>query len=381
MGPLSGIRVVEMAGLGPAPFCGMALADMGAEVIRIDRLGDADLGIKRDPRFDVASRGKRSVAIDIKNAQGRDAALRLIAQADVLIEGFRPGVMERLGMGPEACHACNPRLVFGRLTGWGQSGPLSQAAGHDLNYIALTGALEAIGLEDSGPVAPLNLLGDFAGGSMYLAFGIACALVERQTSGRGQVIDGAIIDGVSHLMGGIHGQLAGGTWKEHRGEHILGGAAPWNTTYETKDGQYITICSIEARFYALLLDKLGLDPAHLPDRMDRQHWPALRERFSALFKQRTREEWRALLEGTDVCFAPVLSLREMPDHPHVKARDMLVHSSGYVQPAPAPRFQRTPGAVQGPTVSRPGEHSDAVLSDWGFSAGEIQALRTAGVVA
>lgn len=381
MGPLSGIRVVEMAGLGPAPFCGMTLADMGAEVIRVDRIGDADLGIKRDPRFDVASRGKRSVAIDIKSDAGRQTVLQLIQQADVLIEGFRPGVMERLGLGPTACHALNPRLIFGRLTGWGQTGPLSQAAGHDLNYIALTGALEAIGLEDSGPVAPLNLLGDFAGGSMYLAFGIACALVERHTSGKGQVIDGAIIDGVSHLMGGIHGQLAGGTWKEHRGEHILGGAAPWNTTYLTRDDQYITVCSIEARFYALLLDKLGLDPQSLPDRMDRQHWPALRERLAHLFQQRTRDEWCALLEGTDVCFAPVLSVREMPAHPHVRAREMLTTSSGFSQPVPAPRLDRTPGAIQGPTVSKPGEHSDAVLRDWGFSADDIQALRTAGVVA
>lgn len=381
MGPLSGIRVVEMAGLGPAPFCGMTLADMGAEVIRVDRLGDADLGIKRDPRFDVASRGKRSVAIDIKSPSGRDAVLRLVEQADVLIEGFRPGVMERLGLGPQACHARNPRLVFGRLTGWGQQGPLSQAAGHDLNYIALTGALEAIGQADSGPVAPLNLLGDFAGGSMYLAFGIACALVERQTSGHGQVIDGAIIDGVSHLMGGIHGQLAGGTWKEHRGEHILGGAAPWNTTYEAQDGQYITVCSIEARFYTLLLEKLGLDAASLPDRMDRRHWPALRERFAAIFKQRTRDEWCALLEGTDVCFAPVLSVREMPQHPHVQARHMLTSSSGYLQPVPAPRFDRTPGAIQGPTVTRAGEHSEAVLRDWKFSTDEIAALRSAGVVA
>ena len=381
MGPLSGIRVVEMAGLGPAPFCGMTLADMGAEVIRVDRIGDADLGLKRDPRFDVASRGKRSVAIDIKSDAGRQAVLRLIQQADVLIEGFRPGVMERLGLGPQTCHALNPRLVFGRLTGWGQTGPLAQAAGHDLNYIALTGALEAIGLEDSGPVAPLNLLGDFAGGSMYLAFGIACALVERHTSGKGQVIDGAIIDGVSHLMGGIHGQLAGGTWKEHRGEHILGGAAPWNTAYLTRDDQYITVCSIEARFYALLLDKLGLDPQTLPDRMDRQHWPALRERLAHIFKQRTRDEWSELLEGTDVCFAPVLSVREMPAHPHVRAREMLATSSGFSQPVPAPRLDRTPGAIQGPTVSKPGEHSDAVLRDWGFSADEVQALRKAGVVA
>jgi alpha-methylacyl-CoA racemase len=216
---------------------------------------------------------------------------------------------------------------------------------------------------------------------MYLAFGIACALVERHTSGKGQVIDGAIIDGVSHLMGGIHGQLAGGTWKEHRGEHILGGAAPWNTTYLTRDNQYITVCSIEARFYALLLNKLGLDPQTLPDRMDRQHWPALRERFAHLFKQRTRDEWCALLEGTDVCFAPVLSVREMPQHPHVRAREMLATSSGFSQPVPAPRLDRTPGAIQGPTVSKPGEHSDAVLGAWGFSADEIQALKAAGVVA
>ena len=379
MGPLSGFRIIEMAAIGPAPLAGMLLADMGAEVVRIDRLGDADLGIKRDPRFDVATRGKRSVALDIKSPAGRDAALRLIARADALIEGFRPGVMERLGLGPADCHAVNPGLVFGRMTGWGQSGPLSEAAAHDLNYIALTGALEAIGPEDGPPVAPLNLVGDFGGGSTFLAMGVLAALLERSRSGRGQVVDAAIVDGVGALMAGIHGQLAGGTWRLKRGEHILGGAAPWNTVYRTGDGQYITVCAIEQRFFAELLKRLDLDPASVPDRMDRANWPALRERFAAIFATRSREQWRAVLEGSDACFAPVLHVNEAADHPHAVARAAFVMNDGVRQPAPAPRFDRTPGAVQGPTIARPGQHTDAVLRDGGFADAEIAALREAGV--
>ncbi|MDO8704368.1 MAG: CaiB/BaiF CoA-transferase family protein [Sulfuricaulis sp.] len=381
MGSLEGIRVVEMAGLGPAPLCGMLLADMGAEVIRVDRLGEADLGIKRNPKYDVPSRGKRSVAIDLKQAPGLKAVQRLIKQADVVLEGFRPGVMERLGLGPDDCLAANPGLIFGRITGWGQNGPLAQAAGHDLNYIALTGALEAMGEANGPPIAPLNLVGDFGGGSMFLALGITSALVERSRSGRGQVVDAAIIDGVSNLMAGIHGQHAGGYWQAHRGEHILGGAAPWNTVYQTSDDKYITLCAIEVRFYATLLAKLGLDPASLPDRMDRQHWPALRKLFQGIFSTRTRQEWCALLEGTDACFAPVLSLVEMATHPHIAERQVLQTVDGVLQPAPAPRMSRTPSRIRSGAILKAGEHSDAVLSDWGFSPEEVAGLRSAGAVA
>ncbi len=381
MGPLHGFKIIEMAAIGPAPLAGMLLADMGAEIVRIDRLGDADLGIKRDPFFDVTTRGKRSVALDIKSPVGRDAVLRLVGRADALIEGFRPGVMERLGLGPADCHAVNPGLVFGRMTGWGQQGPLAKAAAHDLNYIALTGALEAIGPADGAPVAPLNLVGDFGGGSMFLAMGVLAALLERSRSGQGQVVDAAIVDGVAALMAGIHGQWAGGTWRRQRGEHILGGAAPWNTVYRTSDGAYVSVCAIEQRFFADLLRRLEIDPASVPDRMDRANWPALRARFETLFAQRTRAEWCALLEGSDACFAPVLHLSEAPLHPHAVAREAFVEVNGLRQPAPAPRFDRTPSQVQGPTIRRQGEHSEAVLADWGFAEDEIAALRATGITA
>ncbi|MEO8296926.1 MAG: CaiB/BaiF CoA-transferase family protein [Burkholderiales bacterium] len=380
MGPLQGFRIIEMAALGPAPFCGMLLADMGAEVIRIDRQGDADLGMKRDPRFDIASRGKRSVAVDLKSREGIATVLRLIQHADALIEGFRPGVMERLGLGPAVCHEINPGLVFGRMTGWGQDGPLSQAAGHDMNYIALTGALDAIGWEGAPPAPPLNLVGDFGGGSMYLAFGLACALVERGRSGKGQVVDAAIVDGVSSLLAGIHGQVAGGTWMNQRGEHVLGGGAPFNSVYETADGRWVSICAIEARFWAELLKRLELDPATLPSRDDRANWPALRRTFTRIFLGQPLAHWSALLEGSDACFAPVLTVREAPSHPHNQARGVFQTVDGIVQPGPAPRLSRTAPTIQGPAVVRAGQHSDAVLADWGFTADEITALRKAGTV-
>ena len=380
MGPLQGFKVIEMAAIGPVPLAGMLLADMGAEVLRIDRLGEADLGIRRDPRFDVASRGKRSLALDLKSDAGRAVVLRLARDADALIEGFRPGVMERLGLGPADCHAVNPGLVFGRMTGWGQTGPLAQAAAHDLNYIALTGALEAIGEAGRPPVAPLNLVGDYGGGSMFLVTGVLAALLERTRSGRGQVVDAAIVDGVGALMAGVHGQLAGGTWRAQRGEHILGGAAPWNTVYETLDDGHVSVCAIEQRFFAELLKRLEIDPATMPDRMDRAHWPAWRERLAAVFRRRTRDEWCAVLEGSDACFAPVLHVGEAAAHRHAQARQAFVMNDGVPQPAPAPRFDRTPSAVQGPTVARPGQHGDAVLRDGGFGDAEIAALRAAGVV-
>lgn len=369
-----------MGTIGPVPLAGMLLADMGAEVIRIDRLGLADLGVRRDPRFDVVSRGKRSVALDLKSEAGRDVALRLVGRADALIEGFRPGVMERLGLGPRDCERVHPGLVFGRMTGWGQHGPLAQAAAHDMNYIALTGALEAVGPQDGPPVAPLNLLGDFGGGSTFLAIGVLSALLERSRSGRGQVVDAAIVDGVGALMAGVHGQLAGGTWRKHRGEHILGGAAPWNTVYATRDGRYVSVCAIEQRFFDELCARLAIDDAGLPDRMDRANWPIWRELLANLFATRTRDEWCALLEGSDVCFAPVLHVSEVPEHPHAIARDAFVTYDGLRQPAPAPRFDRTPGAIQGPTIARSGQHTEAVLRDAGFVIDEILELRRVGAI-
>jgi alpha-methylacyl-CoA racemase len=380
MGPLTGFKVIEMAAIGPAPLAGMLLADMGAEVIRIDRLGESDLGIKRDARFELASRGKRSVAVDIKSPLGRDAVLRFVRGADALIEGFRPGVMERLGLGPKDCHAVNPGLVFGRITGWGQQGPLAQSAAHDMNYIALAGALDAIGLADGPPVAPLNLVGDFGGGSTFLVMGVLAALLERSRSGRGQVVDAAIVDGVGALMAGVHGQIAGGIWRQERGEHVVGGAAPWNTVYRTSDGGYITVCAIEQRFFAELLRRLEIDPASVPNRMDRANWPPLRSRFEAIFASETREHWCQMLEGTDSCFAPVLHASEAPEHPHNIARGAFIEVDGVRQPAPAPRFDRTPGAVRGSMISRPGQHSDALLRESGFSEEEIADLREAGVV-
>lgn len=380
MGPLAGYRVLEFASIGPIPLCGMLLADLGAEVIRIDRTGDTDLGVRRDPAFEYTGRGKRSIAVNLKHADGLQTLLGLTAQADVLIEGFRPGVMERLGLGPAACLAVQPQLVYGRLTGWGQQGPLSAAAGHDMNFLALTGALDAIGRRGGPPVAPLNLVGDFAGGSLFLALGIAAALASPQGRGRGQVIDAAITDGVSALMASIHGQVETGTWLAGRGEHVIGGGAPWNAIYETADGLYVTVCPIEQRFFDILLAKLEIDPASLPDRMDRTHWPTLQQRFDAIFRSRTRDAWCALLEGTDACFAPVLNAAEARAHRQARERAMFVVHEGKTQPAPAPRFSGTPAAVGGPPVLRAGQHSRAVLQSCGFAAADIDRLLASGAV-
>lgn len=380
MGPLSGYRVLEFASIGPIPLCGMLLADLGAEVIRIDRTGDPDLGVPRDPAFEFTGRGKRSIAANLKHPEGLGAVLKLIATADVLIEGFRPGVMERLGLGPGPCLAAQPRLVYGRLTGWGQHGPLSAAAGHDMNFLALTGALDAIGSAGGPPVAPLNLLGDFAGGSLFLALGIAAALAAPQGRGRGQVIDAAITDGVSALMASIHGQVEAGTWHPGRGEHLIAGAAPWNAVYETADGLYVTVCPIEQRFFDALLVRLDIDPASMPDRMDRAHWPAWRQRLEMVFRSRTRAAWCELLEGTDACFAPVLSAAEARLHPQATQRGMFVVHEGKTQPAPAPRFSGTPSGIGGPPVLRPGQHTRAVLQDMGIAATDIERLLASGAV-
>lgn len=379
MGALSGYKVIEFAGIGPAPMCAMLLSDMGAEVLRIDRAEDASLGIPTDAKYSLLNRGRRSVAIDLKRKEGTEVALKLIEQADALIEGFRPGVMERLGLGPQECLARNPRLVYGRMTGWGQEGPLAPAVGHDINYIALIGALHSIGRKGEPPVPPLNLVGDFGGGGVYLALGVVAALLEAQRSGKGQVIDVAMIDGAASLMTAIYGLRAAGRWTDERGDNILDGGAHYYNVYETRDGKYISIGSIEPKFYAALLRLTGLEGEELPRQNDRAAWPALTERLAAIFRTKTRDEWCRLLEGSDVCFAPVLSMQEAPHHPHNRARGTFVELDGVVQPAPAPRFSRTPSAIQRPPA-QPGEHTEEALRDWGFSAAELKQLQGCGVL-
>lgn len=380
MGPLAGFRIVELAGIGPGPMCAMMLSDMGADVIRVDRVADSGLGMKRDPRYDLLNRGRRSVAVDMKTEAGREAVLRLVAEADGLIEGFRPGVTERLGIGPDECLARNPRLVYGRMTGWGQEGPIAHAAGHDINYIALTGALHAVGSRGGPPVPALNLVGDFGGGGLYLAFGMVCGLLEAQRSGRGQVVDSAMTDGSASLMTMVYGMFAAGAWEDERGRNAVDGGSHFYTVYETKDGKHISIGSIEDKFYAELLERTGVDPASLPEQFDRTKWPDTTDRFAAVFRTKTRDEWCEIMEGSDVCFAPVLSLGEAPAHPHNRARETFVEVDGVVQPAPAPRFSRTAPAIQRPPAHR-GEHTDEALADWGFSAEEIATLHAEGAIA
>jgi alpha-methylacyl-CoA racemase len=379
-GPLHGIKVVELAGIGPGPMCAMLLSDLGAEVIRVDRLAPADLGIDSGRRFNVLNRGRRSIAVDLKRPEGVEVVLELVAQADALIEGFRPGVTERLGLGPEVCLARNPRLVYGRMTGWGQDGPMASAAGHDINYIALTGVLDAIGNEGGPPVPPLNLVGDFGGGALYLAFGVCAALLEARGSGQGQVIDAAMVDGAASLLTAIYGMHGSGSWSLDRGTNILDTGAHFYGTYECSDGKWISIGSIEAKFHQELLEKLGLDPSDIPDRMDRARWVEHKKRLTGLFLSKSRDEWCAIMEGSDVCFAPVLSMAEAPEHPHNKARGTFVEIDGVVQPGPAPRFSRTPGQVQSPPAD-PGQHSDEILADWGWSAERVAVLREAGAIA
>lgn len=379
MGPLQGIKVVEMAGIGAGPFCGMLFSDMGADVVRVDRLAPAGLGFEPEARYDFIGRGRRSVAIDLKAPDGAATVLRLAEQADVLIESFRPGVMERLGLGPDTCLDRNPRLVYGRLTGWGQTGPLAAAAGHDVNYVALTGALHAIGPKDA-PVPPLNLVGDFGGGALYLAFGVVCALHETARSGRGQVVDAAMIDGATSLMTMIYGLNAEGRWQRERRANMLDGGAPYYGVYETRDGGFVSVGPIEARFHADLLTRLGLaDDPLFADRNDRTRWPAMRGRLAEIFRMRSRDEWCRLLEGTDACFAPVLPMEEVPDHPHMRERGAFVEVDGLLQPAPAPRFARTPAAVPRPAPV-PGQHSVEILSEWGFTRAETDALIERGCV-
>jgi len=377
MGPLQGIKVIEMAGIGPGPFCAMLLADMGADVLRIDRADAVGAKGERDPRLEPLMRGRRSVALDLKQPQAIDTVLKLVAGADALIEGFRPGVMERLGLGPDACMAVNPKLVFGRMTGWGQEGPLAQSAGHDINYIAITGALHAIGRAGGAPVPPLNLVGDFGGGSLYLAFGIACALLEARRSGKGQVVDAAICDGASSLASFLHGALARKGWSEERGTNLLDGGRPWYDSYETADGRYVSLGPIEDKFYREFVRRAGLEGEDLPAQNDPAGWPRLRERFAAAFRQRTQAQWCELLEGTDACFAPVLSVIEAREHPHNRARGAFVEVDGVTQPAPAPRFSRTRAQVRG-SGSRAGQNTLAALADWGLSSSEVDGLIACG---
>lgn len=375
MGPLKGIKVIEMAGIGPGPFCAMMLSDMGAEVIRVDRLAHKGSGHKAN----VLNRGRRSIAVDLKNPEGVATVQRLIDGADVVIEGFRPGVMERLGFGPDACLNRNSRLVFGRMTGWGQDGPLALAAGHDINYISIGGALGAMGYADRPPAPPLNLVGDFGGGAMYLLAGVLAALVERGMSGKGQVIDAAMTDGTASLLSPFYGMMAMGMWTKERMDNRLDGGAHYYGSYACADGKFISIGSIEPHFYALLLELCEIDDPEFAKQNDKQHWASLRGKLEALFITQPRDHWCALLEGTDVCFAPVLDLQEAPTHPHNVARQSFVEIDGVTQPAPAPRFSRTPSSVQAPAAIA-GEHSEAILNDWGFNSNEISALKQGGAI-
>lgn len=380
MGPLAGVKIVELGGIGPAPFCCMLLADMGAQIIRIDRITPSDSGIPMDKRFNLLHRGRRSIAMDLKHPEAVAAVKRLVAKADALIEGFRPGAAERLGLGPEACAEVNPRLVYGRMTGYGQNGPLAQAPGHDINYIALSGVLHSIGEPGGAPVPPLNLVGDMGGGALYLALGVVAAILEARTSGEGQVVDAAMTEGSASLMALMYGLRAAGKFKDERGANRLDGGAPWYSVYRAKDGGYVALGSNEARFYAETLELLGLRDAGLSGQHDEAGWPEMRAKFAAAFATRTRDEWCALAEGREVCLAPVLSLGEAPRHPHNIARGAFVEIDGVVQPAPAPRFSRTPGAIPcGPADV--GEHSREILEDWGFSDCEADALIASGAVA
>jgi alpha-methylacyl-CoA racemase len=371
MGALDGIRVIEMAGLAPAPYCGMILADHGADVLRIDRVG------ARSP--DLLSRGKRSVGVNLKDPAGIETVLRLAETADVLLEPFRPGVMERLGLGPDVACRRNPRLVYARLTGYGQEGPYSQMAGHDIDYIAISGALSLIGRLGERPLAPVNLLGDFAGGGMLCALGIVLALVERGRSGKGQVVDAAMVDGAAHIASFLYKFRTAGFWKE-RGTNILDGGAYFYDTYETKDGRWVAVGALEPQFYAALLEGLGLDPASLPKQNDQSQWGAMRERLAAIFRTKTRDEWTAVFDATDACVAPILELGEVQEHPHNAARSLLAKGAdGHLEPAPAPRLSRTPGEAGG---KRPeaGEHTGAILAEAGFTAEEIERLTKTGSV-
>lgn len=371
------MRVLEVGGIGPGPFCGQMLSDMGADVIRIDKREGAGSIVPR--KFDVWQRGRRSITLDLKKEEGKAAALKLIENADALIEGFRPGVMEKLGLGPDVCLERNPRLVYGRMTGWGQDGPLSQAAGHDINYIALSGALHAIGTAGEKPVPPLNLIGDLGGGGMMLAFGIMCGVFEANRSGKGQVVDATMVDGAASLMGFFYGLWNAGLWSANRGTNLLDGGAPFYDTYQTKDDKYISVGAIEPQFYTLLLELTGIDDPDFDVQFDIAKWPLLKKKTAAVFRQKTRDEWCDLLEGSDVCFAPVLSFEEAINHPHNKERNVFVKIGDTVQPAPAPRFSRTRPDIPDP-APEPGADNETALIDWRFTQAEVDHLIKTGAL-
>ena len=376
MGPLKGLKIVEMAGIGPGPFCGMVLADLGAEVIRVDRASAKGTGSRQE----ASNRGKKSIAVDLKAKEGVQIVLKLVQEADAIFEGFRPGVMERLGLGPEECMELNESLVYGRMTGWGQDGPLANAAGHDINYISLSGALAAIGRPGSPPVPPLNLIGDFGGGGMLLALGLVSALLESKQSGKGQVVDAAMTDGSALLMTMIYTMQSSGFWKDSMGSNMLDGGAHFYDTYECSDGKFISLGSIEPQFYKLLCDLAGFDNNLSSDQMSRDGWPEKKKAVKEIILTKTREEWCQIMEGTDVCFAPVLSMEEAPNHPHNKARQTFIELEGATQPAPAPRFSRTNPEVQS-SPSLVGEHTDEILQSLNLGADEIEKLKTSGSVA
>jgi alpha-methylacyl-CoA racemase len=381
MGPLHGIKVVEFAALGPAPMGAMLLADLGAEVLRIERKASVTgrpTAHLFDPKIDILNRNRRVVALDMKKPEAIVTALRLIEKADAVIEGFRPGVMERLGVGPDVCLARNPRLVYGRMTGWGQSGTLAHAAGHDINYLSLSGALHAIGESGRKPVAPLNLVADCGGGAMLLAFGVLAALLEARSSGRGQVVDAAMTDGSATLMSMMYTLKAMGQWTQRRGDNLLDGGAHFYDTYQCRDGKWLSVGAIEPQFYALLLEKTGITDPAFQAQWDRGQWPVLREKLAAVIATRTRDAWCAIFEGSDACVAPVLDMDEAPHHPHNRSRNTFIEINGVTQPAPAPRFSRTPAAI--PTPPAPDGDGSAVLADWGFASTEIAGLRTVGAL-
>ena len=380
MGPLAGVRVVEIAGIGPGPFCAMMLADAGADVIRVDRASRVWGGDPDSPPSDVLARGRRSIGIDLKSPDGVETVLRLAEGFDALLEGFRPGVAERLGIGPEDCLARNPRLVYGRMTGWGQDGPYAQAAGHDLNYISLAGVLGAIGRKGQAPVPPLNLVGDFGGGGMYLAFGMVCALLEARSGGRGQVVDAAMVDGAASLMSFVYGMRSMGYWTDERGANMLDTGAPYYDVYETSDGRYISVAAIESQFYAELRERLELDGPQWDEQNRRERWPELKAELARVVASKTLDEWDRILEGSDACYAPVLSPADAPDHPHNRARGTFTTEFGVVQPRPAPRFSRTDSRIGGPPP-HPGQHTDEILGEIGMDPDAIAGLRSSGAVA
>ena len=376
MGPLQGVKIIEVGGIGPGPFCGMMLSDMGADVIRIERKGHTAL---TEPKYDVMMRNRRSIGIDLRKPEGVEIVLEMVEKADALQEGYRPGVMEKLGLGPDECLQRNPQLVYGRMTGWGQDGPMARIAGHDINYIALSGALHAFGRKGEKPIAPLNMVGDFGGGGMLLAFGMVCALFEAQKSGKGQVIDAAMIDGSAALMAMIFGLRASGFWADERGVNLLDSGAHFYDTYETADGKYISVGSIEPQFYELLLKHTQIDAPDFQNQMDPKKWPGFKETLTAVFKTKTRDEWTDIMGETDICFAPVLSLDEAPGHPQSQARKTFVDLEGVTQPAPAPRFSRTPPEIKNPPPI-PGEDTDSVLEELGFSPDRIETLKKAEAI-